>query len=233
MALEGLGEEGGGREIYDLRFARGATHLVVGATASGKTVRTSKILRLKDQLIENGDAIKNVIYCYAVWQPIYDELKRDGVVTTWFNKMPTNEEFVELVRPYHKRGGSIVVLDDFLTSVGKDMKDIVCVSSRHYDVTTFILFQALFSEDKNARTITRNVKYMHLHKNPRDNSQIRFLASQISPANFKWIVKAYHEATRQPHSCFLIDLTQTCPEMLRFRSHYLPEEAPMRVWMPV
>lgn len=221
------GEE---REVYDLRFVRGATHLVVGASASGKTVRTSKILRLKDRLLENGEEVKNIIYCFAAWQPIYDELKRDGVVTRWINKMPTNEEFVDMVRPYHKRGGSIVVLDDFLTSVGKDMMDIVCVSSRHYDVSTFILFQTLFPPDKSARTITRNVKYMHVHKNPRDNSQIRFLASQISPGDFHWIVKAYHAATKEPHSCFLVDLTQKCPDRLRFRSHYLPEEAPMRVW---
>jgi len=212
----------------DMRFPRGATHLLVGVSGSGKTYRIINILKLKDQLLENGEQIKNIVFCYAVWQPCYDELK--GVVTTWINKMPTNAEFIELVKPYQANGGSIVVLDDFLGSVGKEMSEMVCVSARHHGVSLFILFQTLFPKDKLATTITRNVKFMHILKNPRDNSAIRFLASQLYPGNFQWIVQAYHAATEYPFSCFLIDLTQKCPEKFRFRSHYLPSEFPMRVW---
>ena len=43
---------------YNLRFIRGATHLVVGPSGCGKTYRTCDILRLKDSLIENGSDIK-------------------------------------------------------------------------------------------------------------------------------------------------------------------------------
>lgn len=218
------------KNIYDVRFSAGSTHLLVGASGSGKTFRMAKILRLKDQIMKNGGSIKNIIFYYDAWQPVYESLKAEGLVTKWVNKMPSKNEYIEAVRYYKDRGGSIVVIDDFMQEVGQDMCDIVCVCSRHYNVTTFILFQNLFHADKSARTISRNVRFLHLHKSPRDNSQVRFLASQLCPGNFKWIVEAFTEATRNPYSCFLFDFSQDCPDELRFRSNYLPEEFPIQVW---
>lgn len=220
-----------GRSTYDVRFPTGSTHLIVGASCSGKTFRMDKILRLKNEILKQGSSIKNVIFFYASWQPVYEQLRRDGVVTKWINKMPTKNEYIEAVKYFKDRGGSIVVIDDFMQEVGQDMCDIVCVCSRHYNVTTFILFQNLFHSDKSARTISRNVRFLHLHKTPRDSSQVRFLASQLSPGNFKWIVDAFTEATRKPYSCFLFDFSQDCPEELRYRSNYLPEEFPMCAWL--
>lgn len=215
---------------YDVRFSPGTTHLMVGASGSGKTFRVAKILRLKDEIFKNGSQIKNVVFFYAAWQPVYESLRASGVVTRWVNKMPSKEEFIRAVEFYKNRGGSIVVIDDFMQEVGQDMCDIVCVSSRHYNTATFILFQSLFHADKSARTISRNVRFLHLHKSPRDNSQVRFLASQLCPGNFKWIVEAFTAATAAPYSCFLFDFSQDCPDELRFRSSYLPEEFPIRVW---
>lgn len=219
-----------GATTYSLRFPRGATHLMVGPSASGKTFRTAQILRLKNAIIEGGRDVKNVIFCYAAWQPIYQALKEDGVVTKWINKMPTNDEFISLTESYRNRGGSICVIDDFMSGINKDLDEIVRVTSRHMNTSTFILFQSLFPPHKLARQISLNVKFLHVHKNPRENAQIQYLARQIMPQNSKWIVQSYHEATKHPFSCFLIDLTQQRESHLRFRSNYLPNEFPMRVW---
>ena len=220
------------KPCYNLRFVSGSTHLIVGPSGSGKTYRTCDILRTKNQLLERGDRIKNVVFCYAAWQSIYDRLLKDGVVTKFVKKNPTSDEFVKLVEKYRDKGGSIVVIDDFMTQINKDMVDIVTVQSRHYNTTTFILFQSLFPPNKLARQISLNVKYLHIHKNPRENAQIQTLARQLSPGNWKFIVEAYHEITEEPHQCLLIDLTQQREEKLRYRSHYLLHEFPMRVWMP-
>jgi glycosyltransferase involved in cell wall biosynthesis len=153
-------------------------------------------------------------------------------VTKFVKKKPSSDEFVKLVEDYRDSGGSIVVIDDFMTQIDQDMVDIVTVQSRHYNTSTFILFQSLFPPNKLARQISLNVKYLHIHKNPRENSQILVLARQLSPKNNKWIVEAYHEITKEPHQCLLIDLTQQREEKLRYRSHYLPREFPMKVWLP-
>jgi hypothetical protein len=218
-------------KTYDLRFPGGSTHLMVGPSASGKTYRTSRILQTKNKLIVDGDQIKNVVLCYASWQPEYQKLKDLGILTKCINKMPTNEEFIELVRPFTSRGGSIVVIDDFMSEIGKDLDEIVRVTSRHYNVSTFILFQSLFPSHKLARQISLNVKFLHIHKNPRENAQIQYLARQLSPHSSRWIVDAYHAITQQAYSCMLIDLTQERDECLRYRSNYLPEEAPMLAWV--
>jgi hypothetical protein len=215
---------------HNLRFLRGSTHLLVGPSACGKTYRTCEILRLREEMIEGGEEIKNVVFFYAAWQPIYERMREDGVVTEFVKKKPSSAEFVKRVEDFRDRGGSIVVIDDFMTQIDQDMVDIVTVQSRHYNTSTFILFQSLFPPNKLARQISLNVKYLHIHKNPRENAQIQILARQLAPTNSKWIVEAYHKVTEQPHQCLLIDLTQQREEKLRYRSHYLPREFPMRVW---
>lgn len=217
---------------YNLRFIAGATHLLVGPSACGKTYRVSHILKHKHILLQRGEDIRNVVFCYSAWQPIYDMLRDQGIVTKFINKKPSSEEFIELVKPYQQSGGSIVVIDDFMSQIDADLVEIVTVHSRHYNTSTFILFQSLFPNHKLARQISLNVKYLHVHKNPRENAQIATLARQLRPNNYAWIVEAYHEVTSQPYQCLLIDLTQQREEKLRFRSHYLPSEFPMRVWVP-
>lgn len=217
---------------YDLRFIPGATHLVVGPSGSGKTYRVCDILRLKDRIFVAGAGIKNIVFCYAAWQDCYEALRSDGIVTRFLKRKPTSAEFVALVKDYASRGGSIVVIDDFMSQIDQDLVDIVTVQSRHYNTSTFILFQSLFPANRLGRQISLNVKYIHAHKNPRENAQIQVLARQLSPTNYKYIVQAYHKVTETPYQCLLFDLTQQREEKLRVRSHYLPHEFPMRVWMP-
>ena len=214
----------------DVRFAPFATHLMVGPSGSGKTFRTADILRCKNDIIRGGERIKNVIFCYASWQKVYDDLSNEGIVTKWINHCPSNEEFIELVQDFKEDGGSILVIDDFMGAIGKDLVEIVTVTARHNKTTTFILFQSLFPSNPLARQISLNVKYIHVHKNPRENAQIQFLARQLRPGNYKWIVDAYHDATKKPFTAFLIDLMQESPESIRFRSNILPKEFPMRVY---
>lgn len=217
---------------YDLRFSRGSTHLVAGPSGCGKTTRVEAMLREKAELFEDGANVRNVIFCYSAWQSAYDRLTEAGVVTRWVNKLPTNRDFIELVRDFRDGGGSIVVIDDFMGSINDDLEEIIRVSSRHYNATTFVLHQGLFPAQRQARQISLNVKYIHCCKNPRDNMQFGHLARQIRPGDYKWVVDAYHRATQEPYGCFLVDLRQECDPRLRFRSHLLRSEWPMRVWQP-
>ena len=146
--------------------------------------------------------------------------------------MPSNHEFSELVNPYKDTGGSIVVIDDFMSEISKDLVEIVTVTARHTNTTTFILFQSLFPSNPLARQISLNAKYIHIHKNPRENAQIQYLARQIQPNDYRWIVDAYHEATKKPYSCFMIDLVQETADEVRFKSNFLSSDSPIEVWRP-
>jgi len=216
---------------FDLRFRSGSTHLVVGPSGSGKTYRVADYLRLKSQIIKNGESIKNIVFFYAVWQDIYSDLQQQGIVTSWIQGMPSNEDFLKVVQPYTDNGGSIVVIDDFMTEISKELVEIITVTSRHTRTSTFVLFQSLFPSHPLSRQISLNVKYIHIHKNPRENAQIQYLARQLSPSDYKWIVEAYHTATKKPFSCFIIDVTQETDPRLRFTSNMLPSEFPAIAWI--
>jgi hypothetical protein len=218
------------KKAYDLRFPADSTHLVVGPSGAGKSYRVAEILRHKHEMIKGGRDITNVVFFYEAWQPLYQQLKDDGVVTRWIQAPPTNEAFVEAVAPYRNHGGSIVVIDDFEKSASSpELGQILRVSSRHYKTVTFVLFQTLFPKLKHAREISLNVKYIHAHKNPRENAQIQYLARQLLPQNYQWFVEAFHAITAEPYSAMLIDCTQETPNYLRYRSHYMPDQV-MRLW---
>lgn len=217
--------------MVDVTFKIGDSHLLVGPPASGKTYRIKRILELKESIFEHGDKVQNVIFCYARWQPAYQDIKDLNVVTKWVQGLPTNDEFIELTEPFKNYGGSICVLDDFMADIDKDMVEIVCVSARHQNTSIFLLFQSLFPPNPLARQISLNVKYIHVHKNPRENAQFQFLARQILPNDYKWLVAAQQAVTKEPHGCLLIDMTQSRDDSMRFRSHIFPEEFPIRCYV--
>ena len=217
------------KQEYDMRFKEGATHIICGPSESGKTSRLCSILKLKNQIIENGENTKNIVYYYSVWQSEYDKLNEVFNNVQWINKMPTNEEYVDRIKDHPR---SICVIDDFQTEINNELVKIVTVSTRHYNSSCFILLQSLFPPNKLARTVSLNAKYIHIFKTPRDLSNLNYLARQLRPFNYRWIIDVYHEVTKNPYSCFLIDVRPNTEEYLRFRSSYLPNEFPMTVWNP-
>lgn len=84
--------------------------------------------------------------------------------------------------------------------------------------------QNMFLKDKGFRTMSLNSHYFIIFKNPRANDQVSCLARQIYPNNVKFFKEAYGDATATPHSYILLDLTQSCPEKLRFRTNVLPSD---------
>lgn len=64
---------------------------------------------------------------------------------------------------------------------------------------------------------------MVIFKNPRDQTQFRYLARQIYPENTKELLKIYKEVTDIPHNYLLLDLTQGVHDSLRFRTNIFNE----------
>jgi len=65
---------------------------------------------------------------------------------------------------------------------------------------------------------------MVLFKNPRDVSQFANLARQMYPKTSRFAVKAYRDATWEPHSYLLDDLRPEQDEDLRLRTNIFPGE---------
>ena len=120
------------------------------------------------------------------------------------------------IQPYN-----IIVLDDLIHE-SKNSSDVTSMFTRatHYK-PCFIIFimHNLFPSGCEARTRSLNTYYCCIFKNPRDKSQVEFLAWQILPHNPKALIEVFEATTEKPHSYLFLDLTQECPEQFRFRSN--------------
>ena len=158
--------------------------------------------------------INKVKWYYGIFQPLlHSELRSKGYEV---NQGLPSVETIET--------GDIIVLDDLLheTKSSKDITEMFIRTAHHR--RTFIIFitQNLFDGGKEQRTRSLNTHYLVIFKNPRDTSQIQYLSRQILPRHSKALTKIYEEATAKPHGYLFIDLTQECPDSLRFRTNILP-----------
>ena len=142
-----------------------------------------------------------------------------------------DNEILEKIQASEK---NLVVLDDLMTSAGesKQISKLFTQEAHHKNLTVIFIVQNVFYHGREMRTISLNAHYLVLYKNPRDKSQIRYLAHQIFPENSKYLTKVYEHATQEPHSYLLIDLHPETPEQYRVLSNIFPGEQ-IRFYLPV
>jgi hypothetical protein len=214
--------------MYDVRLKTPFTYIAAGASQSGKTTHVFNILRSRQQILDAWP--RNIIYYYSQWQPSFSEFEKEKIVTEWIQALPTVEDIKDKSLPYTNKGGTIVVIDDFMQQLNQETADLFTIISHSCNVNVFLLTQNLFSKNPVFRTLSLNSKYIAIFKNPRDSSQIVRFASQFSPKNTGYIIDAYKASTRKAYSYLLFDHDQSTPDILRVRSDILPSEFPMKVW---
>lgn len=110
-------------------------------------------------------------------------------------------------------------MDDLASEAdNEEISNLFTRNSHHLNLSVILLSQNLYQKGSHTRTISLNTKYLVVFKQPRDSSQIGFLARQIGQKNAKEIIRVYNEVTRQPHGYLVIDFTQDCNELLRYRT---------------
>lgn len=152
-----------------------------------------------------------IIWCYALESSIpqiesIDEYVK-GVPSITENE--TNEK-------------KLYILDDLASEAdSEEISNLFTRNSHHLNISVILLSQNLYQKGSHTRTISLNAKYLVVFKQPRDSSQIGFLARQMAQSNSKEIIRIYNEATKRPHGYLLFDFTQDCNELLRYRTDIL------------
>ena len=100
-----------------------------------------------------------------------------------------------------------LIIDDLFQETNKYMVQLFTASSHHRNISIIFLTQHFFYKGPHRRNISLNADYVVFFKNPRDKSQIFHLARQMYPDNANFLVEAYKDATCEPYSYLLIDLT--------------------------
>ena len=193
----------------DLRLKCNRTMCIVGPSHSGKTHLTLQIL---DNRHDFFDCLpKRIVWCYGIYQ---HELHRDlsarsvvlhpGIIT------------VDDIQPC-----DLIILDDLLNE-SKNSQDVTSMftkAAHHKPCFIIFIMQNLFPAGKESRTRSLNTHYYIIFKNPRDKSQVEFLARQILPRKSKALIEVFEAATSKPYQYLFLDFTQECPDEYRLRSH--------------
>ena len=205
-------------------FQHPTSIVIAGPTRSGKTFFVIKCLR--HALIQPFPS--RIIYLYKEWQSAYEELKllipaiefHEGIDEESLNSITVAEK-------------NLVIIDDLMSSAGdsKRISHLFTQESHHKNLTVMFLVQNLFYQGKEMRNISLNAHYLILYKNPRDKSQIRFLAQQIFPENSKFLCNVFHHATQEPFSYLVIDCHPDTREEYRIITNIFPGEG-IRFYLP-
>ena len=169
------------------------------------------------------DVLKEkVVYCYSVYQPLYDEIKhaRPGVI--FVEGFPSYIESIYLSNPnFH----DLLIIDDLLDMIADDkmFRDTYLFNSHHKNYSVITVVQNLYYKSKYLRTASLQCSGFLLFKCFRDRSMITNLARQISPNMFKSSIEMYDKISSHPYSYMFIDFSPGSHPMLWYRGNILPK----------
>ena len=200
--------------MHDIRFKENFKIFVCGPSRCGKTVFIKDLLQNIPSITKQN--ITKVIYVYKVWQQIFEDMKLQGLVHFFLRE---EENIVEKIKKLSFGEYSLVIFDDLINSKNlEEISNLFVVDGRHSNYSMIFTSQRMFVNNEYFRQISNNCDYIVVFKNPRNYSEIRTLAQQLTPMSLD-LLEIYTKATKDPFTYLLINLTQECNEDVKFLSH--------------
>jgi hypothetical protein len=192
-------------------FKHPCTCILAGPTQSGKTTLMKTILNNHHDLFY--PTISQIIYCYSVWQDNFEILKIQNPSIVFHNGLIEIENI-------DSKQNNLLILDDLMNTCKNDdsILNLFTMDSHHNNISVFLITQNLFSQGKYTRTMSLNSHYLIIMNNPRDKTQIDYIARQMYPGKSKFLIESYDEATKEKYGYLLLNLTQSCPNDFRVQS---------------
>ena len=150
------------------------------------------------------DPPTRILYCYGIYQPLFDEMERNVPNFTSKQGLPSSEEIDEFTAD---RCHKFIVIDDLMHKVtqDKEMELLFTQGTHHRCVSVILITQNLYPEGKHTKTIALNTWYTVLMKNLRDVSQVGILGCQLYPGRGKGFMKAYEDAVGSKEGYSIVD----------------------------
>ena len=200
--------------MFDIRLKKNFKLFLVGPSACGKSVFIQNLLQNIPIVAKENPS--KIIYVYKVWQPLFQDMNLQGLVHIFIKD---NENLLEKLKMETIGETCLIVFDDLINSKNLDeISNLFVVDGRHSNYSMIFTSQRMFVNNEYFRQISNNCDYFVVFKNPRNYSEIRTLAQQLTPINLE-LLEIYTKATTEPYSYLFINLTQECDERIKFLSH--------------
>jgi hypothetical protein len=192
-----------------LQWKHPFTAIVAGPTGCGKTSFVLKFIKYAKDVITPPP--EHILWCYGTFQEAFNDL----------DEVELHEGLPNIDMLQSK---TLMVIDDLMSEADDRLNKIFTKYSHHKDISVLFLTQNLFH--KGARTMTLNSHYLVLFKNPRDASQISYLARQMFPGGqSKYMIQSFADATAKPYQYLVVDLKADTDDKFRLRSGIFPDES--------
>ena len=209
--------------MFDVRLKENFKLFISGPSRCGKTFFISELLENIDTFTK--DPPETILYIYKVWQSKFDEMK--SVVHAFIED---NVNVIQQIREIALGQKIFVIFDDLINSKSlADISALFTVDGRHMNMSMVFLTQRMFVNNEHFRQISQNCDYFCVFKNPRNSAEIRTLAQQLTPGSLN-LIEIYKEATKNPFSYLLINLTQECDPKVKYISDVFNENHSLKVY---
>lgn len=182
--------------------------IICGSTNSGKTCCMLQII--KEGLVEPMP--QKIIYMFNVKQRFMSLWNR--------NKDNPHIDFVEGLDFSKVTPKSILVIDDLLLDINKDVASSFILGSHHKEISLFFITQNLFPRDPLFRLMSLNCHYFILFQNPRNYRQVETLARQAFVNDVDRVIQAYKSASQQTRGFIVLTFNPLIPNELRVITDY-------------
>lgn len=193
-----------------------------GPTQCGKTCFMLRVIKHRKDIFDKN--IEKIIYCYSQNQEALQDLEKTYPNLELHKGLPT-ESFLE--SSFDTTKYNLLILDDLMDEIAdsKDMLHLFIRGVHHMKITVFMMFQNLFYQGRQMRTISLNLSYHVLFKTFRDRLQIANLARQMFPDNWKRMTEAYEDAiSHNPRGYLVVANLPSTKEDERLLTDIFPGE---------
>lgn len=186
--------------------------VISGASGAGKTHFLFALLEQRAKLFK--PIPKNIFYYYGVEQKEFC----DYPFINFIEGLPD----ISII-PRDELDGSIVIIDDQMESVDKNVVSLFTKYSHHLNFNLCICLQNFYHKNRHIRDITLQCGIIVLFDSPRDRTICLHLGKQLYPGKSNFLTSVFEKVIATPFGYLFIDLRVGVPEALRIRSRVLEE----------
>ena len=202
--------------MYDIRLKEKFKLFLSGPSRCWKTFFVGNVL--ENLLTFAREPPTFIVYIFKVWQHEYEEMKNVDIF------LKEEEYSIDKIKSYATGHPILVIFDDMINSNSlSNIAPLFTVDGRHLKMSLIFLSQRAFVNDEYFRQISQNCDYFVLFKNPRNSSEIRTLAQQMTPGTLH-LIDIYITATKEPFSYLFINLTQEAHPHTKFLSNLFQKD---------
>jgi len=214
-----------------LQFEPSTTFSVVGCTNTGKSFWVYTLLKSKASLFREPP--KHTLYCYSIYQDLFDRMEREFENFTLHQGLPSQSTLDDFCSQDSSQ--KIILFDDLMISLlaSKEMAKLFTEGAHHRGLSIIFISQNLYQKGAVAKTVALNIHVLVLFKSMRSTGQISHLGREIFPNSPRALVDAYLECTSEKYGYLLLDLSpHTSNDDYRMRTHIFEHQAPTIVFVP-